>query len=111
MRPDEILESNIEDAITTLEQIRSSGRLDYAGYSELFDAIESISNGVIFQDNSPWHRAEDQLPEPGQVVLVCTYFYGRSIYAVAWLDNEEKWSFGTVTHWMPLPEPPKSDEL
>ena len=57
---------------------------------------------------SPWHRVEDQLPEPGQVVLVCTYFYGRSIYAVAWLDNEEKWSFGTVTHWMPI-EPPKED--
>lgn len=57
---------------------------------------------------SPWHRVEDQLPEPGQDVLVYTYFYGRSIYAVAWLDNEGKWSFGTVTHWMPI-EPPKED--
>lgn len=49
-----------------------------------------------------WHRVEDQLPEPGQDVLVYTYLYGRSIYAVAWLDNEGKWSFGTVTHWMPI---------
>ena len=72
------------------------------------DACEAIADNV---PSAPrWHRVEDQLPEPGQDVLVYTYFYGRSIYAVAWLDNEEKWSFGTVTHWMPLPEPPKEEE-
>ena len=62
-----------------------------------------------FPAASPWHRVEEELPDPGQDVLVYTYFYGRSIYAVAWLDNEGKWSFGTVTNWMPI-EPPMETE-
>lgn len=85
----------------------------YSEYNQGWsDAVDFIRSRMEKADSVPaaprWHRVEEQLPEPGQDVLVCTYFYGRSIYVVAWLDNEGKWSFGTVTHWMPI-EPPKEE--
>ena len=75
---------------------------DYLAYQQGYEAGKRDAD-------SPWHRVEEELPDPGQDVLVYTYFYGRSIYAVAWLDNEGKWSFGTVTNWMPI-EPPMETE-
>lgn len=96
-----------KNALTEEQQKSVEQCAQYVIYS-LFGTREHFDEWINREPASQWHRVEDQLPEPGQVVLVCTYFYGRSIYAVAWLDNEGKWSFGTVTHWMPI-EPPKED--
>ena len=63
-----------------------------------------------------WISVEDRLPEDDQDVLVCvnkntidtgycSFGYDPSVrnwYAYASVSNN-------VTHWMPLPEPPKED--
>ena len=64
-----------------------------------------------------WISVKDRLPEPDTKVLV----YGRNEYGVycitchysahrKWLYHNRTTADGkTITHWMPLPEPPKED--
>ena len=69
-----------------------------------------IANGVTVQQ---WISVKDRLPEEGQSVLTCkngicdiqTYEKRRN----GWLCKGWFWSMATVTHWMPLPQPPKGE--
>lgn len=56
---------------------------------------------------SPWHRVEDGLPKQGEWVLVKSCLVQMS---TDFIDKTWRW-YRTpgVTHWMPLPEPPKED--
>ena len=66
---------------------------------------------------SEWISVKDRLPERGVEVLVTDGIH----YMVTWCENTNdgvKWvdnyytyvnvRFKEVTHWMPLPEPPKT---
>ena len=85
---------------------------------ELVDPIEAVAdylldNGVTVQE---WISVDDRLPEKGEEVLV---FDTRENWTgFAWLRPDETWTalgfdfpfdLGEVTHWMPLPEPPKGE--
>ena len=69
---------------------------------------------------SEWISVKDKLPELHEEVLVCNEEYGLSelgFATVAVLDGTdwiETWDRRTeihyITHWMPLPEPPKEEE-
>ena len=54
-----------------------------------------------------WHRVEEGLPKQGEWVLVVSRFARMRI---DFMDSKGRW-YRTcgVTHWMPLPEPPKED--
>ena len=66
-----------------------------------------------------WISVEDGLPEEKQFVLV----YGKNLYpnkhdagcmAVSWHIDYNYWfgfgRTGKITHWMPLPEPPREQK-
>lgn len=64
-------------------------------------------------DNTPtvgrWINVKDRMPENRQHVLV--FLKESSITLIDWMIHG-KWVVtgvhgGTITHWMPLPEPPK----
>lgn len=68
-----------------------------------------IANGVTVQK---WIPVTERLPEQGDVVLI--YTKHEDIQVFQWDDNYGGWvgdrynySKRMVTHWMPLPEPPK----
>ena len=69
-----------------------------------------IANGVTVQE---WISVNDKLPEDGESVL--TYKNGNVDVQVyeknrnGWIQGNWFWSMATVTHWMPLPEPPKGE--
>ena len=60
-----------------------------------------------------WISVEDELPPVGEKVLACA----NNVRLMAFIDCGDVWhrdtiTFrlpGTVTHWMPLPEPPKEE--
>lgn len=62
-----------------------------------------------------WISVKDRLPEPGHRVLAASvYFTGECWMAVngTWyryngFDMDHL--FESITHWMPLPEPPEED--
>ena len=72
---------------------------------EAADVIEELSK-------SRWIPVTKALPEDGQWVLV--WGHGQHIPTMmfresgAWIDDQFEFHT-TVTHWMPLPEPPKED--
>ena len=78
-----------------------------------------IANGVTFAtDNNvggKWIPVTERLPERGVEVLVCDT---REDYVSIWehmgdglwFGNEVIWATEDITHWMPLPEPPKEVE-
>ena len=73
-----------------------------------------ISSGVTVQE---WVSAEDRLPEniANRVLVVCERSNGV-FYAhyekPFWINLEtDKPFISTVTHWMPLPQPPKGDNM
>lgn len=86
----------------------------YYGYGDCFPdryADHLISNGVTVQE---WISVKDRLPEEK---VNCIVHYKHAYY-----DNDDYWAIGIcfydgdkfqlnsaykVTHWMPLPEPPK----
>ena len=72
-----------------------------------------LSHGVTVQE---WISVTERLPEKGEEVLV---FDTRENWTgFAWLRPDETWTalgfdfpfdLGEVTHWMPLPQPPKGE--
>lgn len=75
-------------------------------------AEKLISNGVTVQE---WISVDDRLPEniANRVLVVCERSNGV-FYAhyekPFWINLEtDKPFISTVTHWMPLPEPPKGE--
>ena len=78
----------------------------------LFIAEDLIAHGVTVQE---WISVKDRLPDSGKYVLAyCSDgLYGEGHYRA----YENKWylskitykSIPDVTHWMPLPKPPKGE--
>ena len=67
-----------------------------------------IAEGVTFQK---WIPVTERLPEPGVEVYVCDT-YGDCF--LSWMKDgcggHSYWFYtecGEITHWVPLPEPPK----
>ena len=82
----------------------------YGGFSGRTAAVQAVSDACILavaalreQEQRRWIPVTDRLPEIGIVVLVyseddgiCVDYYGG-----------DSFGYYDVTHWMPLPEPPK----
>lgn len=62
-----------------------------------------------------WINTKDALPDKRQYVICfgecgnkIGHFFGFLIENQVWvIDGVSQFSFITITHWMPLPEPPK----
>ena len=84
-----------------------------------------IAHGVTVQE---WISAKDRLPEENDNYLVCCddsgcpmdegIWYQSGVVVCAeyykggwtWCEGSHEWSLdGIVTHWMPLPQPPKGE--
>ena len=74
-------------------------------YAKLaIDALEK-ENGVTVQE---WISVKDRLPEPTYCVLVVGAYSEMAIDALG-TDGEWMGMVEDITHWMPLPKPPKGE--
>ena len=83
-----------------------------------FYADHLISNGVTVQE---WVSVDDRLPKEGEYVLCVLkgFNYGGKIQVCKFVPADKfkdkpyfehfRNGFPSVTHWMPMPEPPKGE--
>ena len=83
-----------------------------------FYADHLISNGVTVQE---WISVDDRLPKEGEYVLCVLkgFNYGGKIQVCKFVPADKfkdkpyfehfRNGFPSVTHWMPIPEPPKGE--
>ena len=99
------------------------GLLDRFVYDDWYSngeiAEKLIANGVTVQE---WISVKDRLPEEGEYVLCVLkgFNYGGKIQVCKFVPADKfkdkpyfehfRNGFPSVTHWMPLPEPPKEVE-
>lgn len=76
-----------------------------------------IANGVTFAEDinvpNKWIPVSERLPEEDGIYLISVNSETKGIYSrTAWYftQNEQWLAMQEVTHWMPMPEPPKEGE-
>lgn len=73
-----------------------------AKYEALNIAITAMGRSIPPR----WISVEERLPEDGESVLVRIRLCDATWYEVAHRING-RWSTTCITHWMPIPQPPK----
>ena len=82
----------------------------YNGFNGRNAAVQAVSDACILavaalreQEERRWIPVEERLPDIGAVVLAYSKIAG---ICVDYYEGEA-FDYFDVTHWMPLPEPPK----
>ena len=116
----------IKEGIRKGLRARGDDRLDYS-FEDVADYL--ISNGVTVQE---WIPVTERLPERDKEVLLIVHGWEDRLYYTGCLHRQEAerswltgieskasdwkiWGFSylrdpSVTHWMPMPQPPKEVE-
>ena len=101
---------NIKEKLVELIEEIASADFPLCAMDKIADHL--IANGVTIQK---WIPVEERLPEPFVDVLVSVLKYHATGIGVelAYLTRHNEWvgvpMCCKVTHWMPLPEPPKGE--
>lgn len=91
----------LEEAIAIMEDPNKHEMI--CEHSELTAWLKELKE----RRDGSWISVEDSLPEERKRVLV----YNEGGITIAWRDKGERDDiFLTVTHWQPLPEPPKESD-
>ena len=93
-------DSLLEQAVAWDDEQKEEHIADGDGYG--FYADHLIANGVTVQK---WIPVSERLPEKNNEVLV---YDGKFVFSKSFLDVSYVSKYG-VTHWMPLPQPPKGE--
>lgn len=84
---------------------------DYDGWVETASDYEKAADVIEEQSKPKWIPVSERLPEPCVDVLA---LYDGGRMDIDWVDHEGRFGYesicGKVTHWMPLPDPPKPQE-
>lgn len=83
------------------------------------DAEALVAAADVLEADAPkWVSVKCRLPKPGITKMFVTirHEHGSIVDMARYLGGKEGWDLATwkiwdnnVTHWMPLPEPPKED--
>ena len=103
---------DVREKLVELLQSAPADIMGNIGAGVLADHL--ISNGVTAQE---WISVKDRLPEFCVSVLARCFHHGkcRTLVCHTSKENAEEWytdevcQWVKVTHWMPLPEPPKGE--
>ena len=87
---------------------------DYSDHTEdEYIADTLLDNGVTVQE---WVDVKDRLPEEsGMYIVTANDGHAQRVSFVQWQKKNRMWnltgarSYWRVTHWMPMPQPPKGE--
>lgn len=87
---------------------------DYSDHTEdEYIADTLLDNGVTVQE---WVSVKDRLPEEsGMYIVTANDGHAQRVSFVLWQKRNRMWnltgarSYWRVTHWQPMPQPPKED--
>lgn len=124
-RVTEVLDSIIAEIKSDYENMRTpipkelvlTCKLDEEQMQRLKEQIKSAKMSIEPVEESKWIKCSEKMPENGKSVLVVITQDGYTDICVGetygegdWMISGEFWyekSDPAITHWMPLPEPPK----
>lgn len=98
------------------QKVKETGAFSKGVNKGLNIAISAIKNPQICPtiEQPQWISVEERLPKGGEIVFCNTNNYFEVLQwdarADAWVGMYRSYWKEYVTHWMPLPEPPKGDE-
>ena len=88
---------------------KEHGNEDFiCGIETVLEYAENLQTTDIVQE---WISVKDRLPEKDEIVIICTdknFIYAGELIGDTWFLDNDSWT-ATVTHWMPLPQPPKGE--
>ena len=99
----------VRDAADAIEELQEDN-------AELNGTVSNLIGQIAELSNPKWIPVAERLPEYGRHVLVYAGFFQPYI-EVGYYCEDRKWRFTyddaeivCVSHWMPLPDPPKEGE-
>lgn len=93
------------DAIEQLEKDVERAK-EWASFWEE-ESNEALKKFQVAVASKPrWIPVEERMPEKNTWVLAYCKYKG---HVVDYVDINGLWSYGNVTHWLPLPVPPKEE--
>ena len=111
------MDNTREKLIELLKDTRANAAWHHWGYEESADHL--IANGVTIQK---WIPVTERLPDKDGAYLVrwanksvgdaeyeCKYGSFGYWIDIMWDEDADWFPYVDITHWMPLPEPPKGD--
>lgn len=94
-----------EEAISAIQSNRPT-----SGYTMLCEALDMAVAALREQEERRWIPASEP-PKDSDHVLVCTKH--RKPFKARYYPDRKRWDVSgsvVITHWMPLPEPPKEEK-
>lgn len=116
-----------EDAIRILDPettVEAIAEIEYyAGFKGDAAVKKAVDDACILavaaireQEQRRWIPVKERLPEEsGMYIVTANDGYAQRVSFVLWQKRNRMWnltgqrSYWRVTHWMPLPEPPKGE--
>lgn len=103
---DKITDKDIEDLKNVVEH----------GFDSFDEDIDTLNKLLAYYEQGQWVSVEDELPKNAMPVIISGGCGHYSHKEKNWFTNMEVDCYGAyrpiqwkVTHWQPLPEPPKEN--
>ena len=69
-------------------------------------SVDDINDAPLYQDYQTAYSTRDVICTDGENVFIATYAIGGNHVGIPWCGFQGV-NADYITHWMPLPEPPK----
>ena len=104
----------VSDALDYIEQLEKSIEEKKKHLENLQKVNEDLEERIAIMSEGGWHDAEKDPPKETDCYIVrIDYGVGQMTTMREYISSEGKWLMSReekITHWMPMPKPPKEGE-